>query len=291
MAPLAASNPRIRRLRRLSGRRSARVDERAFVLEGPVLVAEAIAAHVPLEGIYAERAALDDDIAASAHAAGVPVHEVADGVLAGITDAVTPRPVLAVAPLVEVPAEVVISRAHEQGRPVLVLVDVRDPGNLGTLLRAAEASGVAGVLAAKGSVDPWSPKAVRSSAGAVLHVPIATGAEPASVLDRLGGAGLRRLATVVDGGRPVDAVELSGPVAVVLGGEAHGLHAGLVDRCDEQVTIPMEGRAESLNVAMAGTVCLFEAARQRRTAPVRAPNPSRPTDWTPEPTDDKVSGP
>ena len=123
MAPLAASNPRIRRLRRLSGRRSARHDDGAFVLEGPVLVAEALAALVPLDGIYAEASALEPELVATAHAQGVPVHEVAEGVLDGVTDTVTPRPILAVAPLVQLPAADVVARAVDAGRPLLVLVD------------------------------------------------------------------------------------------------------------------------------------------------------------------------
>ncbi|WP_195210616.1 TrmH family RNA methyltransferase [Actinomarinicola tropica] len=291
MAPLAASNPRIRRLRRLSGRRSARSAEGAYLLEGPVLVAEALAALVPLDGIYAEPSALDPDLVQVAHAQSIPVHEVADGVLAGVTDTVTPRPILAVAPLVRTPAADVVDRAVAAHRPLLVLVDVRDPGNLGTLLRAAEASGVAGVLAAKGTVDPWSPKAVRSSAGAVLHVPVADGDDVGALLALLGDAGVRRLATVVEAGRPSEDADLAGTVALVLGGEAHGLPADVVAACDDRITIPMEGRAESLNVAMAGAVLAFEALRQRRAA---GPGPSdRPasTDWTPGPSDDKVSGP
>lgn len=275
MAPLAASNPRIRRLRRLSGRRSARHDEGAFVLEGPVLVAEALAALVPLDGIYAEASALDPDLSATAHAQGIPVHEVADGVLDGVTDTVTPRPILAVAPLVQLPATDLVARAVDARRPLLVLVDVRDPGNLGTILRAAEASGVAGVLAARGTVDPWSPKAVRSSAGAVLHVPVASGDEPLELLDELGRAGVPRLATVVADGRSTDEADLSGSVAIVLGGEAHGVSPEVVAACDEAITIPMEGRAESLNVAMAGAILSFEALRQRRQSIGR---PNRPDD-------------
>lgn len=266
MPALAASNPRIRRLRRLSGRRSARVDEGAYLLEGPVLVAEALAALVPLDGVYAESSALDADLVDTAHAQGIAVHEVADGVIEGITDTVTPRPILAVAPLVSPPSADLVARALDAARPLLVLVDVRDPGNLGTILRAAEAAGVAGVVATRGTVDPWSPKAVRSSAGAILHLPVAAGDDAGDVLAQLARAGVPRLATVVGGAPSPDEVDLTGTVAVVLGGEAHGLPDELVAACDTSVTIPMEGRAESLNVAMAGAVLAFEALRQRRVA-------------------------
>lgn len=266
VTPLAASNPRIRRLRRLSGRRGARAEEGAFLLEGPVLVAEALRSLVPLDGIYAEAAALDPGLVETARAEGIAVHEVADGVIRGITDSVTPRPIVAVAPLVAPPAAEVVDRAIEVGRPILVLVDVRDPGNVGTILRAAEAAGAGGVIATKGTVDPWAPKTVRSSAGAILHVPVAAGDEASDVLALLGRAGMPRIATVVSGGGPHDAAPLAGAVAVVLGGEAHGLAPELVSACDERVTIPMEGRTESLNVAMAGSILAFEALRQRRAA-------------------------
>jgi TrmH family RNA methyltransferase len=263
---LAASNPRIRRLRRLSGRRSARLDERAFLLEGPVLVAEALAAFVPLDGIYGAGAALTPELVATAHAQGIAVHEVADGVLDGITDTVTPRPVLAVAPLVAHPLGEVVDRTLAAARPLLVLVDVRDPGNLGTILRAAEASGATGVVCTKGTVDPWSPKAVRSSAGAVLHVPVVSGPDAADVLATLARAGIPRIGTVVHGGVAHHAAPLTGPIAIVLGGEAHGLGADLAPLVDQPVTIPMEGRAESLNVAMAASILCFEALRQRGAA-------------------------
>src|SRR5690606_20443370 len=89
-------------------------------------------------------------------------------------------------------------------RPLLLLVEVGDPGNLGTILRAVDASGAAGVLCTKGTVDPWSPKAVRSSAGAVLHVPVATALDPAAVLSAAHERGMPRLATVVEAGEPHD---------------------------------------------------------------------------------------
>lgn len=291
MTPLAASNPRIRRLRRLSGRRSARADEGAYLLEGPVLVAEAVAAGIPLDGIYAEPGALDAAVASDARALEIPVHEVADGVLTGITDAVAPRPVLAVAPLVALPAAEVAARAAAVDRPLLVLVEVRDPGNLGTILRAAEASGVGGVVCTRGTVDPWSPKAVRSSAGAILHVPVAVGDDAADALGSLRAGGWTIVATVVDGAESHDAVRLVGRVAVVLGGEAHGLDTALLEPADRRVSIPMEGRAESLNVAMAASVLCFEALRQRRLDGGATAATPAPTDWTDGPPDDKVIRP
>jgi RNA methyltransferase, TrmH family len=147
---------------------------------------------------------------------------------------------------------------------VVVCVDVRDPGNLGTVLRVAEASGAGGVICCEGSVDAFSPKTVRASAGSLFHVPVVAGGEPLEVLDRMGRWGVRRLGTDVHGGAPYDSVDLTVPTALVLGNEAHGLSAALSPHLDGSATIPMAGRTESLNVGMAAAVLCFERARQRR---------------------------
>jgi RNA methyltransferase, TrmH family len=263
VGPLAASNQRIRRLRRLSGRRSARRDDGAFLLEGPVVIAEAIAAGCALEAIYVEEGH-DSHVVDVARAAGVEVHEVADGVLSGITDSVTPRPVMAVAPCRETSLAAVVADAQARGVPLVVLVEISDPGNLGTILRAADAAGCAGVICTTGTADVWSPKTVRSSAGAVLHVPVVVDLDPAEVFETLGAASVPLIGTVVDGQESIDQADLSGPIALVMGSEAHGLPPDLVERLDTAVTIPMDGHAESLNVAMAASVLVFEAFRQRR---------------------------
>jgi len=194
---------------------------------------------------------------------GAVVHRVVADVLARAVDTVTPQGVAAIAsrPEVDLPTAVA---AAAVGPLALVLVDVNDPGNAGTLVRAAEAAGAAAVLFCGASVEPWNPKCVRASAGALFHVPVSSGGEPVAVLDLLSRAGVRSAATVVRGGTVYDHADLRGPVAVVLGNEAHGLPGPLLDRVDLRLTIPMAGRAESLNVAMAGSVLCFEALRQRR---------------------------
>jgi len=147
---------------------------------------------------------------------------------------------------------------------VVVCVDIRDPGNLGTVLRSAEGAGAGGVVCCDGSVDLYNPKVVRASAGSLFHVPVVAGGKPVEVLERLGAAKLQRLGTVAYGGDAPEAVDLRAPVAVTLGNEANGLPAA-VDAClDRRVTIPMAGRTESLNVGMAAAVLCFEVARQRR---------------------------
>ena len=262
--PLGFRHPRVQQLRRLSGRRAARSEEAAFVIDGPTLLAEALSAGVGVTDVFATAEAPTGLLTAAA-AAGAHVHLVTAEVLARATDAVTPNAVAAVAQRVEVSVHEAVAAAA-RGPLALVLAGVGDPGNAGTLVRAAEAAGAAAVLFCGGSVDPSNPKCVRAAAGALFHLPVAIGGETTEVLDELSRAGVRTAATVVRDGRPYDTVDLRGPVALVLGPEAHGLPDDVLAAVDLPLTIPMAGRAESLNVAMAGAVVCFEALRQRRGA-------------------------
>ena len=251
---LGARHPEVDRLRRLLRRRADRAAERAFVVEGPKLVDEAIAAGA-VETVYLAPGATPPP----ALPADVSVRVLQRGVLERVADTVTPQPVLAVCRSVDVPLDAVLDATF-----VVVCVDVQDPGNAGTILRSAEAAGAGAVLFAGSSVDPTNPKAVRASAGSVFHVGVVSGVDAIDVLVELGRRGLRRLGADARHGDAVDAVDLTVPVALVLGNEAHGLPSDLDAVLDGRVTIPMAGRAESLNVGMAASVMCFEVARQRR---------------------------
>jgi RNA methyltransferase, TrmH family len=180
-------------------------------------------------------------------------------VLERVADTVTPQPVAAVVASLDVTLD-----ALDAAEFVVVCVDVRDPGNLGTVLRVAEAAGAGGVICCESCVDAFSPKTVRASAGSLFHVPVVAGGEPLEVLDRMGRRGLHRVGTDPHGGAPYDTVDLTRPTALVLGNEAHGLPGSVASELDVTVTIPMAGRTESLNVGMAAAVLCFERARQRR---------------------------
>ena len=201
----------------------------------------------------------DESLVEQAVARGARRHDLATGVLERVADTVTPQPVAAIVASVSVDLD-----ALEPAAFVVVCVDVRDPGNLGTVLRVAEASGAGGVICCEGSVDAYSPKTVRASAGSLFHVPVVAGGEPLEVLDRMGRWGVQRLATDAHAGAPYDTVDLTAHTALVLGNEAHGLPARLAGELDGTVTIPMAGRTESLNVGMAAAILCFERARQKR---------------------------
>jgi len=267
--PISAKNPLINDLRRLSRRRSARLDQGQFLVEGPTLVAVALDAGARLTHLLHDGGqgldAVSAELGERAAAGGARLFELPHGVLARVVDTVTPQPVAAVVERRTTTLDAVLADGPPD-RPIVVLVDVADPGNAGTILRSAEAAGAAAVVFCAGSVDPFNPKAVRASAGSLFHLPMVDGESATSVLVRLGDAGISRVGTVARDGIALDQAALAGPVAVVLGSEAHGLPPGLGAGLDQLVTIPMSGRVESLNVAMAGTLTLFEAARQRRAA-------------------------
>jgi len=257
-------------------RRSARQAEGSFIVEGAKVLAEALAAGVAVESVYvdctiADPSAALDRVLAAAHAAGIRVFDLAPGVLGRVADTITPQPVLAIVPRIDV------SLPDLAGADlVVVCVDLRDPGNAGTVIRSAEAAGAGGVVCCAGSVDVFNPKTVRASAGALFRVAVVAGGDPCEVLAELGRRGLARLATTARGGDDYTEVDLTRPVALVLGNEAHGLPAGLAGVLDGHVTIPMAGRAESLNAGMAAAVLCFEAARQRRAhAPGAAQTPAQ----------------
>lgn len=247
----------LQHLRRLSGRRRARLEAGQFVIDGPTLVAEALDAGVDVAEVYAESGA-PAHVLASARDAGVPVHHVEAGSLAKATSPVTPQPVAALAGLPPAPPSSVL------GGLVLVLVGVADPGNAGTLLRVAEASGASAVVSCADAVDLWNPKCVRASAGSLFRMPVVAAGTADEAVHRLRDAGMTVVATTLDGAVGPDEVDLTGSVALLLGNEAHGLAPDVVAAADIAVCIPMAGRVDSLNVAMTGTVLAFESARQRR---------------------------
>ena len=194
---------------------------------------------------------------------GILVHRLGPGVLERVAGTVTPQPVLAVARRRLPTLADVAAGAAPDAKLLVVGVDVRDPGNGGTLIRSAEAAGAHGVIFCRGSVDVTNPKTVRASAGALFHVPVVEGCDPQEVLGVLGDLGLKRIAAAARGGERPDRVDLSPPLALVFGNEAQGLPAEVLAGVDSRVTIPMPGRSESLNLGMAASILLYEARRQR----------------------------
>lgn len=252
-----------------------RVEERLFLVEGPKALAEALDVPGCLVEVYAGPDAAQEHapLLGAAEAAGAVVHPVDDAALASLADTVTPQGVVAVCRFLDRPLEAVLDRVREGAvdgpAPVVAMcVDVRDPGNAGTVLRCADAAGAAAVVLAGTSVDPYNPKAVRATVGSLFHLPLARTDDPLPTLDALRAAGFQLLAA--DGGGEsdlddlVDEGALAAPTVWVFGNEAHGLDPAVAAAADRRVAIPIHGRAESLNLATAAAVCLYASARAVR---------------------------
>jgi RNA methyltransferase, TrmH family len=253
------------------GRRSARLEEGAFVVEGPSLVDHAVRAGWELEAVFVAAGHWSYRPPAK-DVADAPVHELAPNVMERVATTETPQPVLGV-------VRRRVSQLDQLADATFVVVADRisDPGNAGTMLRSAEAAGADAVVLTQGSVDPFNPKVVRSSAGALFEVPVVVDVAIDHVLETLSAlpGRLRSFATTshaqhspaTPGARPVRRytdVDLTGPCVIVVGNEAAGLTDDIA--VDQWITVPHAGRAESLNVAMAATVVVFEVARQRRAS-------------------------
>ena len=237
------------------------------MVEGPVQVVEALQTvsayceHAEVETVFVD-AELDPSQLRSIQQAGPDVELclVAPGVLGAVLSTVNPQPAAA---LVRIPQRRLEDFVEVDG-PVVVMVDVADPGNVGTMIRTAEAAGVGAVVACGHTADWTNPKVVRAAAGACLRLPVVVQSEPIAVLQALAETGRPVLAATVHPDAAVyDQVDLTRSV-IVLGNEANGLNDETVQACDRSVTIPLGGPTESLNVATAGAVLCFESLRQRR---------------------------
>ncbi|MFP5276485.1 MAG: TrmH family RNA methyltransferase [Acidobacteriota bacterium] len=237
-------------------------------MEGPNLLAEAIRAGLRMECVFvaqgAEKLLESLDLPEETEILLTP-----KALLDSALTTETPQPIAA---LLEPPKWTWADLLRKQAGPglVVVLAGLQDPGNLGTILRSAEAFGATGVVSLPGTVSPWNPKAIRASAGSVLRVPLIAAGEQ-DCLARLRAAGFGVFATAVRDARPVGELNLREPVALIIGNEGNGVPGALAAQSDGAVTIPHVGPAESLNAAVAASVLLYEAARQRGANSVSKP--------------------
>lgn len=183
---------------------------------------------------------------------------VSEAVMKKIADTETPQGIIAVCRMQEQSLEQLLA----SGKLLLVLDRVGDPGNIGTMLRTADAAGVGGIILLKGTADIYAPKTVRSSMGSLFHVPVLSGVAEQEFIDNAKKAGYQLLVTALDGADNLYQADLKGRLAFVMGNEAGGVSASLLQQADKRVFIPMRGKAESLNVAMAAGIVMFEAMRR-----------------------------
>ena len=255
-------SPRVKSARQLA-KRALRQRARSFLAEGPQAVGEALAAGDVVTQLFVTAAAQPrhTELIELAAGQGADVHLVSGEVMTELAQTITPQGVLAVCRFVDVP----LADVPAGSRLMVVLANVRDPGNAGTVLRTADAAGAGGVIFAGSSVDPYNSKCVRASAGSLFHLPVVTGIPVDEAVRVLRDRGLQVLAA--DGGATTtlddlqSAGQLGRPTAWLLGNEAWGLPADVLDLADEAIAVPIYGRAESLNLAAAAAVCLYASAR------------------------------
>ncbi|WP_191499537.1 TrmH family RNA methyltransferase [Mycobacterium simulans] len=240
------------KLHRHVGRRRAG----RFLAEGPNLV-EAAAERGLVRDVFVTEAAARRHESLLARQES-PVHLVTERAAKALSDTVTPTGLVAVC---EMPATRLAEVVSGTPQLVAVAVDINEPGNAGTLIRIADAMGAAAVILAGHSVDPYNGKCLRASTGSIFAIPVVVAPDTAVVVEELRAAGLRVLATTVDGETSLNDVDLAAPTAWLFGPESHGLSAETAGGADHRVRIPMSGGAESLNVAAAAAICLYQSAR------------------------------
>jgi TrmH family RNA methyltransferase len=251
-------------------RRAQRRQARSFLADGVPSVREALAAAATGDAVVHElwltesAAERHPGLVDAAARANVPTVRCSEPVMAVLAETVSPQGVLAWCDFVDRPLEAL----GPDLTTVAVLAAVRDPGNAGSVLRAADAAGADSVMFATGCVDPYNAKAVRASVGSLFHVPLVVDVPMGKALERLRSSGLQVFAADGSGTSDLDLLERSGslarPTAWLFGNEAWGLPADLLALADQVVAIPIYGRAESLNLATAATLCLYASARAQR---------------------------
>jgi RNA methyltransferase, TrmH family len=284
-------SPKVKAARQLA-KRALRLRARSFLAEGPQAVGAALTCDGVVSQLFITAAARTRhaDLAARAGRQGAQVQAVSGEVMAELAQTITPQGVLAVCRYIDIP----LARLAASGpRLVVILANVRDPGNAGTVLRTADAAGADGVIFSDASVDPYNSKCVRATAGSLFHLPLVMGVPVAGAVTAMREAGLRVLAADGRASRSLDETgpgapgapdsPLGRPTAWLFGNEAWGLPAGLLALADDAVAVPIYGKAESLNLAAAAAVCLYASARAARAgqASRAAPRPPAPAGRVP----------
>ncbi len=264
---LGRAHPTIRRLRALRRDPRQREAEGVFLAEGTHLAEEALRAGAPVElalvSLGLDRTVEGRHLRARLASSGTHVEETSDDVLDSLQDARSPQPVL----LLVRRATVGLANVLDEGRPgaplLVVAHGVQDPGNLGGILRTADAAGATGFVATGHGADLFHPRTIRATMGSIYRIPCAT-ADVEAVLAALPHRGVIAVATEADRGVPFDLHDFRVPTALLFGNEGGGLGEEIAERCQASVRIPMRPGVESLSVGAAAAVLLFEAARQRR---------------------------
>ena len=257
----SVSNPQVKRIIRLNQNKKARREEGLFTAEGLKMFFEAPADQI--EKVYiSEELQENEKILEKTAGYGLPSETVSGQVFAKMSDTKTPQGVLTLLRKKEWDETDILDRENPC---IVILEDLQDPGNAGTIIRTAEGAGVSGVFLTRGCVDVWSPKVIRSTMGSIYRMPVICDVDLKDLFKGLRERGIRSMAAHLKGKADYDRADLTAGTAFLIGNEANGLSEEAAEEADLLVRIPMEGKVESLNAAMAAGILMYEAARQRRT--------------------------
>jgi TrmH family RNA methyltransferase len=257
-------NPLLKQLRQAFSR-AQRTAEGDCAIEGLRMIEEAIRSGLRFRAVFFRESAQDraerllPQIGAHVETLLLP-----DKLFDASVPSETPQGVAALVRLKESSLDDVLEKERLQVGPIMALAGLQDPGNLGTIIRSAEAFGSAGIILGEGTVSPLNAKAVRASAGSIFRLPVVAAAALEDVVTKLRTQNVRLIATSSHKGTRLDQAQLTGPLAVFIGSEGSGLARGLMTQMDEVVAIPHTPQVESLNAGVAGSIILYEAARQRK---------------------------
>jgi len=257
-------NPLLKQLRQAFSR-AQRTAEGDCAIEGLRMIEEAIRSGLRFRAVFFRESAQEraerllPQIGAHVETLLLP-----DKLFDASVPSETPQGVAALVRLKEFSLDDVLEKERLQVGPIVALAGLQDPGNLGTIIRSGEAFGSAGIILGEGTVSPLNAKAVRASAGSIFRLPVVAAAGLEDVVTKLRAQNVRLIATSSHKGTPLDQADLTGPIAVFIGSEGSGLARGLMTQMDEVVAIPHTPQVESLNAGVAGSIILYESARQRK---------------------------
>jgi len=260
----SSDSPRFRYFSRLK-KKKERLANDMFLVEGVHLVEEALKAGSLDRAIYSSRIKNSQDgrrIIRAITNAGLPCEETADRLISDLSSVEAPQGLIASAR----PKGSDLGVLFEEPFPLIVIAcGIQDPGNLGTIIRTADAAGCSGVIVTHGSVDPYNEKVIRSTAGSIFHLNIIKNDDIIELIPSLKRRGINVIATDADSEKKYFEADLKGKTAVIVGNEGQGLPVEITRLCSETISIPMKGQAESLNAAVAAALVMYESVRQRTT--------------------------
>lgn len=257
-----SQNPLIKEVRALKSK-SGREEKGLYLIEGIRFVTEALKENIELRYVMFSETYLSDrgsqDLLRSIEESSLDSYVIPDSLFASISDTQTPQGILAILNL----ERKQLKDTELAGELLVILDTIKDPGNLGTIIRTADAAGCGGVIVPDGCVDVYNPKVLRSTMGSIFHVPVCHCSNIAEAMNTTRKCGFKLCASHLEGSISIYDADLSGKVALIIGSEAEGIGDKTAEEADILIRIPMGGRAESLNAAVAAGIMIFEAVRQR----------------------------